>query len=695
MTDPKDKKINDLTKQITQNNSTITSLNQQISNLKTENNNKEAKIKSLTNDVANRDKTIKEKQNNIDNLNKQLTEKTNSEKNKNEENAKLNTNINKLKEELNKLKSDNENRNKELLAKDSKIKEFQDKIKNNEEELKKLKENNNIISLENEKLKKIIIIPTNPLKEENNHNDIIINFQTIQSIKEGWLIKFSELGLKYFNDTIKCPKIGILGNQRVGKSFLLSKLFGFSYSQNPINSNEKISIQIKQRKNKIKFIIFDSQGLNNPLVDEKIINEKNDINNKIEKEEEEKKNDKIKKRDNNQEEDVKILSNNYFNLTSQELDEIKNNKNMEELKTNKFLTDEFITNFMIDYSDILIVAVGILNHSDQILLNKVMEECVKKNKKNLYVIHNLQSFINKEQVNDYVKNILMNSATFNLESKKEIKIDDLFDIDEEKNKENLEEDNDDNNPEYYTSVYKSLTVIHLIFINNNCEEKSFNNFTKKKLETFFNISQRSEFNFQEKIKSKILQLLKDYCKNEIKEDNLKFEENKSENNSRKIIYKTNESLKLKRYLKNEESNTRSEFRPNFSYYISNKDGKEKLNILIEAPGEITDEKITPMKTENNKNYLIQYRGKKSLNEEEITQKDNIKIVGREFGEFILDVSIPLKDYEILNLDEPECHREKGIEIIRYELKNNSNINIELNDGVNSKGEENKKSRNNC
>ena len=42
----------------------------------------------------------------------------------------------------------------------------------------------------------------------------------------------------------------------------------------------------------------------------------------------------------------------------------------------------------------------------------------------------------------------MNSATFNLESKKEIKIDDLFDIDEEKNKENLEEDNDDNNPEY-------------------------------------------------------------------------------------------------------------------------------------------------------------------------------------------------------------------------------------------------------
>ena len=319
-----------------------------------------------------------------------------------------------------------------------------------------------------------------------------------------------------------------------------------------------------------------------------------------------------------------------------------------------------------------------------------------KNKKYLYVIHNLQSFINKEQVQDYIKNILMNSATFNLEGKKEIIMDDIFDMDEENNNENLElkEEEEDDTPEYYTGIYKSLTVIHLIFINDNCEEKSFNNFTKKKMETFFNISQRTEFNIQEQIKNKILQLLKDYCKNEIKEENLKIEENKEEKNSRKIFYKSDESLKLKRYLKNDESNTRSELKPKYSYYISNKEGKEKLNILIEAPGEITDEKISPRKTTNNKNYLIQYKGKKSLNEEEMKQKDNIKIVGREFGEFILDISIPLKDYEILNLDEPECQREKGIEIIKYELKNNSNINIELNEGIKSKNEEKNKIKNN-
>ena len=44
----------------------------------------------------------------------------------------------------------------------------------------------------------------------------------------------------------------------------------------------------------------------------------------------------------------------------------------------------------------------------------------------------------------------------------------------------------------------------------------------------------------------------------------------------------------------------------------------------------------------------------------------------------MDIPIPLKDYEILNLDVPKYFREKGIEVIEYELKNISNISIDLN-----------------
>ena len=269
-------------------------------------------------------------------------------------------------------------------------------------------------------------------------------------------------------------------------------------------------------------MIFDSQGYNTPILEEKSINELNDINEvKIEQEKNEKNiNNKEKKEEKNnkeinisdKEQNITLIngtnsfnniSNSCFNLSEEEIEGIKKKHNLEELIINKFLTEEFITSFMVDYSDLLIVVVGLLNHSDQELLNKVMEECVKKDKKNLYIVHNLQSFITKEQVNNYIKNILMNSATFELEEKKEIIMEDLYNSDEGDDKENLEEGEDDT-PNYYTSKYKSLTVNHLIFINENSDEKFFNEFTKKKMANFFNNSQSTEFNIYEKIKNKIL-----------------------------------------------------------------------------------------------------------------------------------------------------------------------------------------------
>ena len=72
---------------------------------------------------------------------------------------------------------------------------------------------------------------------------------------------------------------------------------------------------------------------------------------------------------------------------------------------------------------------------------------------------------------------------------------------------------------------------------------------------------------QEKLKSKIFELLNNYSKIEIKEENIILEENKSEDKTRKIKCKAFENLKLRRYIKNEKSKTRSEFIPKYSYYI--------------------------------------------------------------------------------------------------------------------------------
>ena len=713
MADQKDEQINDLKnqieqrdKQIIQDKATIAERDEQINNFKAQITQKDQQINDLTNGNKTKDNQIKElnsklteKDNSINSLNKQLTEKANEiGKQTNNINQK-NQEINKIKEDFNKIKIDNENKIKqqeeEISKKNLKIKELEDKVKNNEE-MKKLKEDNKLILLENEKLKKIIIPEESLLNEKINY-DINLNFNLIKNIKEGWELNFSEIGLKYFNTPIKCQKIGILGNKRVGKSFILSRLFGLNNPQNPIYSSEKISIKIKQRNNRVQFMVFDSKGFNDPILGEKEENnfnnidkdnkdqEKNEINIVNKEEKEIINNNEIKEKNKekniiNCSDNINNITNSFFYFNNEDIEEIKNNQNINELLTNKCLIEEFITSFMVEYSDILIVVVGLLNHSDQILLNKVMEECLKKNKNNLYVIHNLQSFITKEQVSYYIKNVLMNSATFNLEEKKDIILDDLFESEEDVNKDNMEELENDN-PYYYISFYKSLIVNHLIFINDNCDEKSYNTFTMKKMATFINNSRRTEFNILEKIKDKIFELLNVYSENVIEKENIILDENKKESNKRKIIYKGNSNLKLRRYLKNEESNTRSEFRPRYSYYISTKEGKEKLIILIETPGEITDENIIPGKTKNNKEYLIQYKGKKCLIEEENNQKDDIKIVGREFGEFILDITIPLKGYEILNLKEPKCHNEKGIEFIEYELKNISNINIELKNGV--------------
>ena len=66
-------------------------------------------------------------------------------------------------------------------------------------------------------------------------------------------------------------------------------------------------------------------------------------------------------------------------------------------------------------------------------------------------------------------------------------------------------------------------------------------------------------------------------------------------------------------------------------------------------------------------YIIQYKGKKVMSEEELKYRDNMKNVGRKFDEFNLDIPISLKDYEISNLEKPNHYDKNGIGYIEYNL----------------------------
>ena len=74
----------------------------------------------------------------------------------------------------------------------------------------------------------------------------------------------------------------------------------------------------------------------------------------------------------------------------------------------------FLQNFIIKESDILLIVVGKLTYSEQLLINKIKVESQKQNKGMIFIIHNLQEFRTKEQVENYIKNTLLKCSTFNL-----------------------------------------------------------------------------------------------------------------------------------------------------------------------------------------------------------------------------------------------------------------------------------------
>jgi len=57
------------------------------------------------------------------------------------------------------------------------------------------------------------------------------------------------------------------------------------------------------------------------------------------------------------------------------------------------ITELFLQNYIIYYSDILIIVIGNLTYSEQILLTKIENELKKaKINKILFIVHNLKEF---------------------------------------------------------------------------------------------------------------------------------------------------------------------------------------------------------------------------------------------------------------------------------------------------------------
>ena len=199
--------------------------------------------------------------------------------------------------------------------------------------------------------------------------DLIINIESFDDLKsKGWKIDTTEPGIdkyEYYKATNedkdiekkKLNRIGVLGVSNVGKTFILKQLI--NKKDEDIPKTKGISIIYPEKNTDNLFVCIDSQGSEEPIIDQK--KEKEEI---------------------------------YKLNGTQRKDLVK------KLSKDKKCIEIFIQDFIIEKSNILIVVVDQLTFSEQKLINRL------KQKQNFLI--NYLSFIihNFLKVKKLLKNIL-------------------------------------------------------------------------------------------------------------------------------------------------------------------------------------------------------------------------------------------------------------------------------------------------
>ena len=562
----------------------------------------------------------------------------------------------------------------ELLSEIKQIKYQYEQVKKELDRIKKVDE----LLLENEK------------REE--FYDVIINIQSIVGLKKGWEIKMNEDGIKKYN-TYKDKElmsIGVIGNRNQGKSFLLSKISKIPLITGANIRTEGLSIKYPDTikfKNR-NFILLDSAGFENPVLmedfnaDAKIeqkdnnqneenfellnnnnINENQEINNNniIDNKEKEKEKDNEKENENEKE----ILDiNNKENENKLKNIEKEENKEFIERTRDKIITELFLQNFIISYSDILILVVGMLTYSEQLLINKIKQE-IKNNEKDrkfLIIVHNLKTFTEVGQVEEYIKNRLLKSFSLNL-SKKQI-----INFDEEKNK----DENDDLKKGLFFEILhcdngRQIDVYHLILANEDSKAgKIYNQYTYEFIENFYNnITTIEIFDIIQKVKDKFIKICPNFITNKITEKLFDNNEDIIKNKIMKLNLEKDEKLNIKKCYKDELGITffiSEDFTPKYNYFLAD---ENTLELRLEVPGNIICNTTWSIEKENT---IIKITGEKEKDVKPEKFEDNI-VCSREFGEFELKIPIRTEHFQISSKEPKEGYPilENGVFIIQYEI----------------------------
>jgi hypothetical protein len=554
--------------------------------------------KKLNNEIQNfkkENENLKNENENLKKENENLKLNIENFKNLNEENKNLKIENDNLLKEYGKFLNENDNLKLDIyyLKKNHNLrneKVFNEKIaydKNNKKNI-----NKNLIEKENEKKNNLGL---NFLNDNYNGSyDIIIDIKSIANLNnEGWEINYSNR--EFYNSKKDCPTItiGVIGNGNKGKSFFLQKLSEYNIPKGFNVKTKGLSIRyaVKEDHN---LTILDSAGQETPL-----LNNNNEIDN-------------------------------------------------EYLLRDKLNTELFIQKFIILKSKILFIVVGNITLSEQKLITRIKKE--GKNKQ-IFIIHNLQIFQTKEQVEDYIENTL----------KKIYKIQERifqnFTGTDKKNTYNkffVEEDDENENK----------NIVHLILINDYCENNEYYNlstfnFIKRELEV---VKERQIFPVIEECKKFIFKFSQENFEENIINEN-SIELKYIDENTDKIYINNLKNIKLKKLLIDEIGNVHIDngYNPEYSYYILD----DLFYINIELPGG-GDVKIKNQEIQNYQLFIINGKLNEDNNINNNRNKIEYKYSTRKNFNFNLLIKIPNNLIYIYDLIEDKF--DKGVITYKYKIK---------------------------